>query len=215
MAVEDFTSANWVQTDPNNHIGLVNTNHVDFADYRNEDAYFRRDMGGGHFTDFTHLIDVRINSHSGNNIAYCWMLSNDVDDVKALNTASKTFLTLELGFYSTAYYMEISKWTGGAETHSAAFVPVATTWYYLKIIRDGANFTCEVYSDAARTNLLDTLDVGGIDSGWNFEYVFVCNTYNSGHAYYGDEDIENLDLQEGGAPPAGQQLFTLINQEDY
>jgi hypothetical protein len=197
MTVEDFTT--YTKVDANNHIGLVGTNHVDFQDYRNEDAYLYKDKGTEHFTDFTHLLDGRINSHSGNNLAYIWMLSNDVDDVKGLSDAHKNFIIVRFYYYSGFYFsIEEFYWDGSTEQeYNAYHSATAGTWYYLKIIKSGTSLKAEAYSDAARTNKLWECSLTLHDSG-SKRYIFVCNTWNSGSAYYGDEDIENLDLQEGG-----------------
>jgi hypothetical protein len=95
-----------------------------------------------------------------------------------------------------------------------SYTGTADTWYYLKIVKSGTSLKCYIYSDSARTNLLATLSLT-LHEDYHFEYIYASQSENSGLTHHGDIDIENLDLQEGGAPPAGQQLFTLINQEDY
>jgi hypothetical protein len=197
MPVEDFSQAYWVQTDPNNHIAIVGTNHVDFQDYRNEDAYFRRDMGAGHFTNFTHLIDVKCVSGNLNHLAYPWFLSNEIDDGKGLYDAGKTFIGMRLYSPSTnVHKLYLEECTAGADyVSSDPYTITAGTTYYLKFEKSGTALTLKIYSDSARTNLLATLSLT-LHGSWNFRYIFVCNTWNSGATYNGDEDLENLDLQE-------------------
>jgi hypothetical protein len=195
LTIEDFTS--YTEVDPNNHITLVGTNHIDFKDYRNETAYLYKDKTAGHFTDFTHLLDGRMNSHSGNNLSYIWLLSNDIGNVKALSDAHKNFILIRFYYYS-GYYFSIEEfyWDGNTEQEYNSYHTVtAGTWYYFKIIKSGTSFKVEAYSDSARTNKLWECSLTLYDSG-SKRYVFVCDTWNSGSNLYGDEDIENLDLQE-------------------
>ena len=203
---EDFTT--YTEVDPNNHINKT-SNHVDFKDYRNEDAYLYKDKGAGHFTDFEHKIDARINSHSGNSLAYFWMVSNDVDDVNGLRLAGKSFLAAVIGFYGTSYYIQLNEFYLGTEYDSTYSSVSAGTTYYCTIKKSGTAFTCKIYSDSARTNLITTLSLT-LHENTSKRYIFVCNTWNSGTAYYGDEDIENLDLQEAGdtTPPTYSNVGT-------
>jgi hypothetical protein len=204
MPVEDFSQAYWVETDLDNRITVVGTNHVDFQAYRGDnDAYFKRDVGAGHFTNFDHKINVKLVSVTGGNaMGYFWMVSNDVDDVLALNAASKNFITLIVGQYGGTNYLMIAEFYGGTEYDSSPYTPTFGTWYYLWIKKAGTAFTCEIYDTAANrdahgaTGRLATLSLT-LKEDTSKRYVFVCNTWNSGHeTIWEDVDIENLDLQE-------------------
>lgn len=193
MPLEDFTT--YTEVDPNNHIAKT-ANHVDWQDYRNEDAYLYKDKGAGHFTDWEHKIDVKRLSVSGNALGWTWLLSNNVDDAKGLVTGAKTFIGAYLMRSGGIDYLEIEECSSGTE-YSTYYVISLNTWYYLTLQKVGTAFTCKVYSDSARTNLLTTLSLT-LHGDWNFRYVFACDSWNTGSAIYGDIDIENLDLQEGG-----------------
>lgn len=196
MTVEDFSQAYWVEKDDNNHIAVVGTNHVDFQDYRNEDCYFKRDMGAGHFTDFKHKIDVKAVSGQNYRQANVWMLSNEVDDAKGLYDASKTYIDVEI--YKTGDGIEgiyLSEIYNHVYYSTSPYTITDGTMYYLTVQKTGTALTCEVYSNSARTTLLATLSLT-LHANHNFRYIFVCNTWNSGHNFYGDCDIENLDLKE-------------------
>ena len=205
MTLEDFTT--YTEVDPNSHIGLVGTNHVDFKAYRNEDAYLYKDKGAGHFTDFDHKIDARINSETGNNYPYVWSVTNDVDDIKGLADAHKSFIGIIIG-YSSGYKIQIEEyyWDGSTEHDytSSYFTPTAGTWYYFWIHKAGTAFTLEIYDTAAHrdahgsTGRLATLSLT-LHENTSKRYVFVANTYNDAVGTNTDLDIENLDLQEGGA----------------
>ena len=92
-AYEDFTG--YTEVDPGGHIAKT-ANHVDFQDYRTEDAYLYKDKGAGHFADFTHKIDVKSVSGALWHQAHVWLLSNDVDDAKGLLNNGKTAITVDI-----------------------------------------------------------------------------------------------------------------------
>lgn len=201
MPYEDFTA--YVEVDPNSHIGLVGTNHVDFKAYNNEDAYLYSDKGPDHFgTGWEHKIDVKYVSHSSYNTNAVWMLSNDIDDITGLSTAGKSAVYVNTR-YSAAELMEICEMYLGSIYSSSSFTMTAGTMYYLTVKRDGTAFTCKIYSDSARTNLLATLSLTLNDAQPNHRYVFAANTNNNGQNRWGDFDIENLDLQEVGVTEKG------------
>jgi len=74
------------------------------------------------------------------------------------------------------------------------------------MVKSGTSLTVYIYSDSARTNLLATLSLT-LHGDWSFRYIFACSTYNSGGSYYGDCDIENLDLQEAAVGIASKRLL--------
>jgi len=199
-AYEDFTT--YTEVDPTGlgstvgHIRYT-SNHVDFQDYRTEDAYLYKDKTAGHFTDFTHLVDSKRVSFVGNPQGYFWMLTNDIDDGNGLNTAAKTFLGAY--FYCSGSganrYLVIAENYAGSE-YNQFYSYTLGTQYYLTIQKAGTALTMKIYNNAARTGLLATLSLT-LHGNWNFRYIFAANTWNTGTAnYYGDMDIDNLDLQE-------------------
>lgn len=197
MPIEDFTT--YTEEDPNDHIGLVGTNHVDFTAYRNEDAYLYKDYGENHFGDFTHDIDVYCDTRSGvNPIAGVWALTNDVDDLKGIKDAGGTAICVQFYRKSDGTLVlrlrEIYDFTNYVDDYVASY----DTWYYLVIEKNGTSLTCKIYSDSDRTNLLDTLSLT-LHGDWQFQYVFSAITNNTGSTDYFIVDIENLDLNEEGA----------------
>jgi len=198
MAYEDFTT--YTEVDPNSHIGLVGTSHVDFQAWMNEDAYLYKDKGVDHFgTSWEHKIDVKYVSQLTSHAAALWMLSNDIDDLYGLYSASKPAIFVYAFYTGSASVMAIREYYQGAMYESSQFTMTAGTMYYLTVKRDGTALTCKIYSDSARTNLLATLSLTLQSGQPSHRYVWVADTYNSAQARWGDFDIENLDLQEGGA----------------
>lgn len=193
---EDFTT--YTEVDPNSHIGLVGTDHIDFVAYGNEDAYLYKDKGSGHFTDFEHLIDAKLSTAYGSYVpAFFWALTNNINDMKGISDANQHAIGALMSDESPQYWLRIWETYLGTRYWSTPYVISSGTWYYLEIIKSGTNFQCKIYSDPARTSLITTLSLT-MHADPSFQYVFASNTYNKGTAYTVTLDIENLDLQEEG-----------------
>lgn len=192
--MENFTT--YVRVDPNNHIELVGTNHIDFAAYCNEVTYLYKDKGVDHFgSNWEHKIDFEAaRSILLDGSGSIWLVANDIDGARELKNAGKTLLDVfvsdggeTVGLYLEEYYMG-EGWGIGCDL----------TWntsYYLTIKKIGTDFTCKVYSDSARTTLLNTLSLT-LHADHKFRYIFPANSDNSTDETSIDMEIENLDLQE-------------------
>jgi hypothetical protein len=203
LTVEDFTS--YTEVDPNSHLSKT-AYHVDHKGYRNEDCYLYKDKGVDHFGNFTHLIDLKPMGHGGTyyGCSYFWMLSKDtVDDFKGLVNASKT--AFAVGCWTNSVfvpYVQIEESYAGIRYVSTAIILAEGTQYYPKIVKSGTTVTLYVYSDAARTTQVTGSPVSlTLHADHTCQYIFAGNTYNDGTdtSKWIAVDIDNLDLQEGGA----------------
>lgn len=204
---EDFTT--YTEVDPNSHIEKT-ANHIDFNAYENEDAYVYKDKGADHFMDFEHLVDVK-DTHINDAVAGgVWAVSNDIDDMVGLETTGKTALMVFMYDHSTAGTRRIYiRETYDSIAYSDYYAPFTFgASYYLRIIKLGTAFSCEIYgSDADRTNEENVIDTPSLTlhGDWTFRYVFGAITYNVGEAFHTDVDVDNLDLQEA-PPPASNSV---------
>lgn len=66
---------------------------------------------------------------------------------------------------------------------------------------------CRIYSDAARTTLLDTLSIA-LPSGRTYRYVFATNSHNSGTVYQASYTVEDLDLDPSAGGVATAMALT-------
>ena len=192
---EDFTT--YTEVDPNSHIAKT-ANHIDFQDYRNEDegAYLYKDKGADHFTNFTHLLDFKPVLDYTTHLGSIWVLANDIDDVYGLRTGGKTAITVYIYNHGGSNYLGLQEEYAGSPYSSSEYAVTTGTWYYLKIVKAGTQLTLYVYSDAARTNLLVTLGPLTLHGNWSFRYIYAADSWNTNNAIYGEEYIDNLDLQE-------------------
>jgi hypothetical protein len=194
MPYEDFTT--YTEVDPNSHIS-VSANNVNHLHYRDEDAYVYEDFGAGYFGDFEHLVVVNFTSGQNASYSWTWMLANAVDDVKGLTSASEKFVGLRGNWWDGTLDVLTLWYYDGSNNHTDSYDASPNTPYYLTIERSNTTLTCKIYSDAERSNLLDTLALDVTSDA--FRYVFVCNTENTGSSAGGYTDIDNLDLQEAAA----------------
>lgn len=198
---EDFTS--YTEVDPNNHITKT-TNHIDFQAYRNEDAYLYADKGANHFgTSWEHKIDGKIVSSQNRAAGYIWMLTNDIDDWIGLSTAKATLALVLSRSSAGVYQIYLAETYLGSAYYSTLWTCSVNTPYYFTLKREGTAFTCKIYSDSARTNLLTTLSITLQAGQPSHRYIFAANTYNDNETYNNDLDIDNLDLQDPTIPTYG------------
>jgi len=85
---------------------------------------------------------------------------------------------------------------GGAGVIDDSINLAWNTTYYLTTDRAGAVITCKIYSDAARTVLVDT--ISGACAATTCRYAFGCASYDTSTAGKSITfDVYDMDLQEG------------------
>ena len=188
----DYTT--FTEVDPNSHLALVGTDHLDFDAHKNEDCYLYKDYGASFFGDFEHKVDVKVTGLDENDEGYVWLLGNDIDDVLGLKTANKNYVGVFFEGRIIAKRIYLTEGINGIEYQDYYNIS-QDTWYYLTITKTGTLLTCKIYDSAARTNLLDTLSLT-LQVDYNFRYLFGCNTWNSGVANVCTLDIENLSVED-------------------
>ena len=198
---EDFTT--YTEQDPNDRLSITANTITVTGLTRNEDAYVYDDKGADHFgATFEHLLDTQCSSSTEPYAAsVCWAVSNLVDD--AQYWWANQSQAADVYWYNNPLEMIIVETEAQVSDTSVGLS--ADTRYYLAVERTGETaLECRIYSDSARTTLVDTITVS-LPSGRRYRYVFAVNSYNTGGGF-GDRaasgDVRNLDLQEG-APPTG------------
>lgn len=186
MSTENFL--NYTEVDPNSRIAVV-SNRVTWASItRNEITYIYIDKGTAYFSgDFTQYLTIDTTACGNGALAVHWGLANDIATQRAIYLAGGS----ELYFYVfgltnniTLTLAEMDSGTGYGDDYTASRSTIEGTVYYLKIVRDESVGTygtlyCYIYSDDARTTLVDTLSITLHTSKKDFRYLYAFQGYGA------------------------------------
>lgn len=204
MATEDFIT--YTSHDENSDLTITPAK-VDVATLRDDaSAYVYTDKGAGHFADgFSHDFEMYWIDQYARCMAWC--LSNDLESYYNWYTgANNAAVGLLLYGVSDTWY--IWDFTDGSGDSTPVATVAYSTLHYCTASRSGNNISVKFYSDAARTNLLDTITTA---VGISHRYIYAMNSYDNPNL---DTDtsifhIQNLDLneEEEGAVPGIMRTY--------
>ena len=202
MTYEDFTT--YIEVDHADYIQVA-ANHIDIKTNRGYDDYVYKDKGSGHFTNFEHKIDFYIATMASLGKVGVYAVANDIDDFNHFVLAN--IKTQAGNFTSAPYYRLYFMAYDGANSYSNYLAISLTTWYYLRIKKDGTSVRLRIWTsntDRDNDDIGAASYVGAVEftlsQDCNFQYIYPCGSWNTGNiGYEVNTDIENLDLQEGGA----------------
>ncbi|KKM14949.1 hypothetical protein LCGC14_1700980 [marine sediment metagenome] len=215
MPFEDFIP--WEpEVDPNGRIAPT-TRRVTWTSLtRNEDAYYYDDKGAAFFSaDFVHFLTINITTAAASCEGGTWALTNDLDDLRGLKTNNKDALFLYFIHTGGNLKLQINELDGGTSYAGTAYNATAGTVYYVSIERDesvGTYGTLYLYlfSDEARTTLVNSQSIALHTSKKDFQYVHVVQTWNAGTSHASSGYSENLDLSAPILPIVTAQPLTDI-----
>ncbi|MCX5653733.1 MAG: discoidin domain-containing protein [Planctomycetota bacterium] len=141
---------------------------------------------------FRYDFEVTLQS-AGSGRAAVWAASNEVEDLNHWGTTHQAVsVTLRDDTNALVLTNHEGSGSGYSDTHTGV---VQGTKYYLSVSRPTADsIELAIYSNAARTTLLDTLSVT-VNSGRTWRYLFGADSYNSGSG----SDTISFDVEAGGA----------------
>jgi plastocyanin len=190
MAYENFTTYTEVDADGDITVA-ANTITVDTMRIT-ANSYVTKSHGANHFGNFEHKIDVRFTTLSTSNYTGFWGISNSHYTILSMD-ANNEGVTTWIANVGGDYRIYLRDFTNDNSDFYGGLA--LSTSYYTTIKRDGTTATCKIYSDSARTNLLDTLTITCTNATYSnvipmFGYD---NNVNSRSSTY---TVDNLDLQE-------------------
>lgn len=200
MAVENFTT--YTETDPNSHLSKTATVCTATGLLRNEDAYIYKDMGLNYFNaDFSHSVDVNVSAATTGGLGFCWMMANDLNDFNGIDTASGSCLGVYAYKDASTYSLYVIQLNAGVWTQSVYSGLLVGTTYYLVVRRDETVGTygtiyLDIYSNAARTNLIASINTAIAGAKRDYRYIYAVNTFNDANASSISFTSSNLDLQD-------------------
>ncbi|MCK5602180.1 hypothetical protein KAR91_09935 [Candidatus Pacearchaeota archaeon] len=193
MPLENFNSYTLTQTD--GRLAVPSANRVNFTAYdRGHDGILYKQ--GFSFGDFEQLVDVHITGSSNDGWFYPfqpWALANDIGTRKELNDAAKLHLTLIYATNITNNFLSLHEFNGLGQIDRYTF-GAGFDSHYITVKRTGTDATVEIYSDAERTSLLDTLSGTVSADAYSTVYGFqALGDVIQAQTITGN--IQNLDLQ--------------------
>ena len=151
---------------------------------RDEDVLLYKDFGPGHFNELNINFEIYQGSSSSDNSIGGMALSNTISSVSGFAATDFSVLFIQTaGPVNTIYLRR------GAGVADDTYVAASNTPYYVTLVRAINNDTVQlqIYTDSARTVLVDTLSVAGFGTAsWRYGYGFT--SYNSavpGLDFYG------------------------------
>lgn len=193
---EDFTK--YEEYDPYNHIEIVNATYI----YANvgiaEDSYVYRDMNQtDFFTNFTHQVSARAESHYGNCEVAVWLVSETVNDVRYARIEGYAQLYAMIHWhvdFGSTYRLILYETYDYVRYQLDYCEIVENVTYYLTTTKLGTYAECKVYNDSAKTSLVDTLN-GTLQADHSFRYVYgICTQDDVTGGRNIEVHIMNLDL---------------------
>ena len=201
MTVEDFTT--YFENDGD----IEKTeNTVTFTTMRRDaDAYVYKDFGAGHFGDFEHLFTFRLTAGEAGDISdRNWgdihTLSDGIGSVA--DNDNDTFgvsLIQNQGINDKVYFLLKQKENTVLVDSDKSALYDAGSSLYMTIKRAGTVGTLKIYSDSARTNLLETLTITCNTTTYRYLHVIRSGKWVEDPADHISGFVRNLDLQT--APP--------------
>lgn len=201
-ATEDFTS--FIEYDVNEVIAITDANTITVTDMtRGDSCYTKYDYGTGYFdSDFTAYIDVDVNSISSLGSLCIVGFSNTSNTLGDMITNNEGFSVYVYYSGGTKFYLN------DFDTDAFDYYGVSIgSFFYFKIVRDGTDIGCGIYSNAACTTKLDSLAITGAET--TYRYCVVAGARNSESSAIVSAVIENLEI-EGGTPPSSSSKKNVI-----
>lgn len=196
---EDFTT--YTEVDEGNDITVIASRvSFDTMACKDVDSYVYKDKDPGHFDgDFEHLTTLYVDQGSAWGIFVLWGLANLVGEFKGIDDGGGDFLGLQWQGNGSNDRLRLLECVAGT-LYNDPYSTSEDTAYYTKIKRVEAEgvhgtFYCYVYSDANRTNLLDTLSLT-LHEKEDFRYIYALSSWIGVGSEPVTGYVENFDLQE-------------------
>lgn len=170
MAVEDLQS--WTEVDEDGDIARSGVGVQDTVTVstirRDAVSYLYNDYGAGYFTDFKHNVDIKQTGSAERALCGFWGLSASTVGTDADCKSAGDGFTIRCQRTTTSQLIAMKEWDGGSGDN---YANTEGTQYHCTIERNGTTLTCKIYSDSARTTLLDTLSLTVVTDAMRYCYL--------------------------------------------
>lgn len=172
---EDLTT--YTEVDASAVLAVTASRVTGAAMDRDLDAYLYYDFGAGHFN----ALDLDFTGYFGSTspnlgAAYMGFVQSAVNDFSGWSANDAVFA---MENDSGGILNMTLRDNGGATDFNATLSD--DTPYYFSFLRSASSdtITMEIYSDAARTSLIDTLTVAGVGTGTTYRYLYAIASNNT------------------------------------
>jgi hypothetical protein len=207
--LEDYTA--YTEVDPDSEV-TVATNTITVAGLgKNTDTYVYKNFGAGHFTDFSHLHQLKVTAWDVKGLATPYALADTVNDY--LGLIANNFIGILVGenlSANGAFRLEQS--TSGSSTFDTALDLTLNVDYYFDTARSGTALTSDIYTDADRTVVFDNLSI--TTGAGALQYYYPIASANNATTPTIDLISSNTDLQEA-APGGGGYIPFFFDAGHY
>lgn len=191
MAIENFLTYTEVDLSERLTVTAPKAEGVDVD--QDIDVYLYKDKGADHFDALDIDFELYIASTSLDNSFSGMAIANIVSTQKDFAVTDLSVVCNRV--VGPAYRVTLRRGAAQADNH---YTGSADTLYYCTLLRAAGNNTAtvKIYSDSARTDLLDTLSLAGFGAT---KYRYVYGFVNWNHPASGndwDGYVQNLDLKE-------------------
>ena len=134
-------------------------------------SFVQKFLGTDHLADFIQESDATITARNDGQLIGVWAVNDGASTIATMNSGGQSGYTLTYGSNggTVGWYLEYFGSAGYAYDHYVDTTGMPFTRYF-RHTRSGSNMTTQIYSDAAKTSLLDTITVAG--DAVALDYVF-------------------------------------------
>ena len=202
VALEYENFLEWTEQDTLNRLSQTEDRST-FTDLNRNDynIYLYKDYGVDHFEDFEFDLDIKCTAIqvSGTQVwrAGLIVVTNYLGSIKVLESENRDFLWLCLttNGIPNQFLLNMLERYGSANYQYPSIALNTGEVYYVTYKREGLNYTCKIYSDSARTNLLDTLSLT-LHEAIKSRYLMCPTSVYYAGSYTSSGYVEKLDLKE-------------------
>lgn len=195
---EDLST--YSEVDPNSHISATSSRMTGTNINRNETAYAYYDKGADYFDALDIDFDIKATNLDSNDILGVFGISNTLNHTGAFGKSDIRIAYYKPSSGSTGLYLT-------ANTSDNMTISLDTIYYCtLERSAGSANVSLKVYSDAARTTLLDTLAVTLETASTKHRYIFGISSQYTNNNYAASGYVENVVINAVG----GQSVIPIM-----
>jgi len=136
-----------------------------------EAVYDYKDFGANYFdADYEFELDLKYTAGADRPCGV-WAITQDIGGYGTLVTGNKNLLLVKL---SASQKLEVQSWHNGSHNGDDSAALVAATDHYLtiKVNRTAGTVTCDIYSNATRSTLVETISCDLVDSTDEYQYLY-------------------------------------------